>query len=139
MPPSHVGWTGDDSRELIWWVEFLILDELAESLSTVLIVVEFEEAEFGGTNGGTDELVDIALVLGVEEQFPLLVEVLMVLFLELDHMFEDEFFLGCVLLVGDPGTVLLLELPASLQLLVDDHLPPLEELQQLVVHLVLHF
>lgn len=63
---------------------------------------------------------------------------LLELLLELDDMFQDEFLLGGVLSIGDSRSLLLFELSAALELLVDDVLPPLEELQQLVVHLSLH-
>jgi len=53
-------------------------------------------------------------------------------------MLKDQFLLGCVLLVCHPGSLLLLELLAPLQLLVVDHLPPFQELNELVIHLVLH-
>ena len=100
MPACHVGWTGDAPGKLIWRVEFLILDEFAESLGALFVVVEFEEAQFGGSDGGAEELIDIALIFGVEEQISFLVDVLMILFFELDDMFEDQFFFGSVFFVG---------------------------------------
>jgi hypothetical protein len=65
--------------------------------------------------------------------------VLVILLFELDDVLQHQLFLGGVLPVGQSGRILLLELSAPLELLVDDLLPPLEELQQLVVHFALHF
>ena len=62
----------------------------------------------------------------------------MVLLFELDDMFENEFLLGCVLLVGHARSLLLLEVFTALKLLVVDHLAPLQKLNELVVHLALH-
>ena len=57
--------------------------ELAESLSAFFVVVEFQEAELGGPYGGAYELVDFAFIFGVEEEFPILSDVLLKLFFKL--------------------------------------------------------
>lgn len=139
LPSSHVCRTGNTPGELIGRIELFVLNESAESLCAVLVVVEFEEAEFGGSDGCADKLVDVALVLGVEEEFPLFLELQVVVLLELDHVFEDQLFLGRVFLVTEPWILLLLELPAAFELLVYDLFPAIEEFQELVVHLTLHF
>ena len=66
--------------------------------------MELKEAQLGGTDCGADELVDIALILGVEEQFPgfvFLMHVLLELFLILDDVFEHQFLLRCVFPIGE--------------------------------------
>lgn len=108
-------------------------------MGAFFVIVQFEEAKFGGANCGADELIDIALVLGVEEELSLFFELEMVVLFKLDNMLEDEFFFGSIFFVGDTWIFLLFELTAALELFVDDWLTPLEELQQLVIHLVLHF
>jgi hypothetical protein len=138
LPPRHVGRRGDAARELVGRVQFLVLDELAEALRALLVVVEFEEAELGGADGGADELVDLALVLGEEEELAVLADVLLELLLELDDVLQHQFLLGRVLPVGHRRPLLVLELAAPLQLLVYHVLPPLEELPQLAVGLALH-
>lgn len=138
LPPRHVGRTGDALGELVGRVELLILDELAEALGALLVVVKLQKPEFGGSDGGADELVDLALVLGEEEELAVLADVLLELLLELDHMLQHQLLLGRVLAVGHHGRLLVLELAAALDLLVDDHLPAVEELQQLLVCLALH-
>ena len=139
LPPGHIGRTGDTFRKFIRRVQLLVLHESAQPLCALLVVVKFQESQFGGPDGGADKFVNVALVFGVEEELPLLVEVLVVLLFELDDMFEDEFLLGGVLLVGHAGSLLLLELLAALELLVVDHFAPLQKLNELVVHLALHF
>ncbi len=138
LPPSHVGRTGDALGEFIRGVKFLILDELAEPLGALFVVVKLQKSELGGPDGGADELVDFALIFGEEEEFPVFADVLLELLLELDDMFEHQFLLGSIFLVGDGGSLLVLEVSATLVLLVDHHLPPLEELLQLLVCLALH-
>jgi hypothetical protein len=128
LPACDVGGGGDAAGELIRRVELLILYELAEALGALLVVVEFEEAELGGADGGADELVDLALVLGEEEELAVLADVLLELLLELDDVLQHQFLLRCVLLVGHPRPLLVLELTTTLQLLVDHVLPSLEEL-----------
>lgn len=138
LPAGDVGGGGDALGELVGRVELLVLDELAEALGALLVVVEFEEAELGGADGGADELVDLALVLGEEEELAVLPDVLLELLLELDHMLQHQLLLRRVLPVRHPRRLLLLELPATLQLLVYHVLPPLEELPELAVSLALH-
>ena len=64
---------------------------------------------------------------------------LLELLLELDDMLQHQFLLRCVLLVGHRRRLLVLELAAPLDLLVDDHLAAVEELQELLVGLALHY
>lgn len=99
LPPRDIGGTGDALGELIGWVELLVLDELAEPLGALLVVVKLQKSEFGGPDGGADELVDLALVLGEEEELPILADVLLELLLELDDMLQHKFLLGRVLTV----------------------------------------
>lgn len=138
LPSGNIGRRGYTPRKLIRRVQLLILDELAEPLRALLVVVQFEEAQFGGANGGADELIHFALVFGEEEELPVLADVLLELLLELDDMLEHQLLLRGVLPVGHARRLLLLELPAALQFLVDDVLAALEELAQLAVGLALH-
>lgn len=68
-------------------------------MGALLIVVKLQKSEFGGPDGGADELVDLALVLGKEEELAILADVLLELLLELDDMFQHQFLLGRVLTV----------------------------------------
>ena len=138
LPSGHIGRTGDTFGKFIRRIQLLVLHESTQPLCALLVVVELEESQFSGSDGGADKFVHIALVLGVEEELPLLIEVLMVLFFELDDMFENEFLLGCVLLVGHARSLLLLEVFTALKFLVVDHLAPLQKLNELVVHFALH-
>lgn len=139
LPPRHVGRTWNAPRKLIWRVEFFILNELAEPLGALFVVIEFQEAKFGGSDSGAYELVDITLVFGVEEKFSVLSNVLLELLLELDDMLEHKFFLGRVLAIGDSGRLFLFEFPTPFEFLVDDVLASLEEFKQLVIYFRLHF
>ena len=114
------------------------MDELAQPLRALLVVVQFQEAQFGGTDSGADKLVYVALVLGVEEQLSVLTDVLLELLLELDHVLQHQLLLWRVLTVGQTRALLLLELAATFELLVDNVLAALEELEQLVVDFGLH-
>jgi hypothetical protein len=44
LQPGHIGRGGNALRKLVWGIEFLILNELAKSLSTFLVVIKFQEA-----------------------------------------------------------------------------------------------
>ena len=55
MPSGDIGWRGEAFRELIRRVALLVLDELRETFSAFLIVVELKEAELGGADGSADE------------------------------------------------------------------------------------
>jgi hypothetical protein len=128
LPTSNIGWTRNALGELIWRIQFFILDELAESLRTLLVVVKFQEAKFGWADSGADELIDLALVFGIEEELSILTDMLLELLLELNDMFQDKFLLGSVLSIRHSWALLLLKLSAALELFIDDVLPPLEEL-----------
>ena len=65
LPAGYVGGTGYAPGKLIRRVQFLILYELAEPLCALLVVIEFQEAEFGRADSGAYKLIDLALVLGV--------------------------------------------------------------------------
>lgn len=114
------------------------MDELAEPLSTLLVVVKLQKSKFGGANSGANKLIDFALVLGEEEEFSVLSDVLLKLLLELDDMLKNQFFFWGIFLVGDGRGLLVFELSAPLYLFVDDYLSTLEVLQQLLVCLALH-
>ena len=138
LPPGHIGRTGNTFGKFIRRIQLLVLHKSAQPLSALLVVVELEESQFGRPDGGAYKFIDIALILGIEEELPLLIEVLMVLLFELDDMFKDQFLLGCVLLIGHPRSLLLLEVFAALKFLVVDHLAPFQKLNKLIVHLALH-
>lgn len=63
---------------------------------------------------------------------------LLKLLFELYDMLENEFLFGGILAVGDGRWFLLFEFSTAFEFLVYNVLPPLEELQQLVVHFRLH-
>ena len=138
LPSGHIGRTRDTFGKFIRRVQFLILHKSAQPLCTLLVVVELEESQFGRPDGGAYKFVNIALILGIEEELPLLIKVLVILLFELNDMFKDKFLLGCVLLVGHPWSLLLLKVLAALKLLVVDHLAALQKLNELIVHLALH-
>ena len=139
LPASNVGRRRDAFGELIRRIQLFVLDESAESLCALFVVVQFKEPQFGGSDGGAYEFIDIALIFWVEEQFAFLVEVFVVLFFELDDMFEDELFFWSVFSIGQSRGIFFFELPAPFEFLVDDCFSAFEELQQLVVHFALHF
>lgn len=65
LPFCYIGRTWYTLRELIWWIQFLILNEFADFLSTINIVMKLQETKLGGTDSGTYKLVDIALILRI--------------------------------------------------------------------------
>ena len=138
MPSGHICGRRNASRKLIWRVQLLILNESAQSLRALLIVIQLEKAQLGRTDGGTDELVDFALVFGVEKELSVIPGMLMELFFELDDMLEYELFFGGVFLVGRRGVLLFFELSASFHFLVDYVFSSLKELSQLLVCFGLH-
>ena len=95
MPSGDIGWGGDAFRDLIRRVELLVLDELRETFSAFLVVVEFKEAKLSGADDSADELVHATLVLGVKKKLAILADVFLELFPELNHMLEDQLLLGC--------------------------------------------
>jgi len=101
LPSSHVGWTGNAPRELVGRVKLLVLDELAEALCALLIVIEFEETELGRADCGTNKFVDLALIFWVKEELSVLADVLLELFLKLNDVLEDELFLRRILAIAD--------------------------------------
>jgi hypothetical protein len=102
------------------------------------LVVELEEAQLRGSDGGRQELVRPALVLRVEEEVPpvLLVHYQETLF-ELHHVLQHQLLLwGVVPVAVRHGAVLAVpEVLASLQLLVEDVLLLAEDLFQAPVHI----
>lgn len=113
--------------------------ELAESLSTLLVIVKLQKSKFGGSNGRAYEFIDVAFIFGIEKQLAIFSDMLLELFFELDDMLENKFFLGCVFTVGNRRRFLLFEFSTAFEFLVYDVLSSLEELQQLIVHFRLHF
>lgn len=128
LPLGHIGGAWNALRELIGRVQLLVLHVLAYFLGAVYIVMEFEEAQFGGPYCGTDELVHVALVLGVQVELPhlvLFVHVLLELLLILYHVLQHQLFLWGVLPIGQVGSSVrsrhhIFEVSASLPLLIND-------------------
>lgn len=117
MPASNIGWRRNTFWELIRRIQLFILNKLAESLGAPLIIIELKESQLGRPDSGTDKFINVALVFGVKKQLTVFADVLLELFLKLDHVFEYQLFLWSVLLVVQRRTAVL-ELPAPLQLLV---------------------
>lgn len=139
LPLGHVSWAGDASGEFVGRVEFLVLDEPTHVLRASLVVVQLQKAQLCRPYGRTDKLIDIALVFGVDEEFAVLVGVVLELLLELDHMLQHQLLLWGVFRIGLAVLRLLpiLELAASLQLLVYHWLAVLQYLQKVVLGSVL--
>ena len=86
---SYISWTGNALGELIWWIKFLVLYKFAESLSTILIVIQFQKAKFGGADSRADELVYITLIFRIEKQLPILTNMLLKLLFKLNDMLQN--------------------------------------------------
>lgn len=70
LPLDDGGGAGDVVGELERVFERLVEDEVGDVGCALLEVVELEVAHFGGPDGRRNELLDLALVLGAEEQLP---------------------------------------------------------------------
>lgn len=148
MPVCDVGRTGNALGEFIWGIEFLVLNELTDFLCAVDVIMEFEEAEFSRPDCSTNKLIDIALILGIEEELPgfiLLVHVFLELLFVLNDVLQHQLFFGSILTVCDIVTFFgfvdhVLELPAPLHLLVDDiaALAPVFCQERVVIELRVH-
>ena len=101
MPFGYVGWARNAFWKFVRGVKFFILNKFAHFFCALNVVVELEESKFGGSDGGADELVDITLIFWIEEKLSVFADVLLKLFLELDDVFENKFFLGSVFPVAE--------------------------------------
>ena len=63
--------------------------------------MKFQKSQFGGSNGGTDELIHIRLIFWIKKKLSVFSNVLLELFLELDDVFKDKFFLRSVFPVAE--------------------------------------
>jgi len=132
LPLCDIGWGRNAFRKLIRRIEFFILYELAQPFGTLLVIIQFQEPKLGGPDGRAYEFIHVALVLGIEEEFTVLSNMLLELFLKLDHVLQNQLLLWRVFLVVYGG-VGVLELSTPFQLLVDHVLSFLEEFIQLLL------
>jgi hypothetical protein len=96
LPSRYIGRRWYAFGKLIRRIQLFILHKLGKSFCTLLIIIQLQEAELGGPDSGAYKLINIALIFWVEEQLAIFPDVLLELFLELNDVFQHEFFLWSV-------------------------------------------
>lgn len=113
LPLGHIGRRGYAFGELIRRIKFLILYKLIQPFGTFLIIVQLQKPKLRGPDCRTNELINITLIFWIQEQFAILSDMLLELFLELYDMLKDQLLLWCVFSVAN-GWSRMFELSASL-------------------------